>query len=401
MTISTKPPVIGDVITGEMQPRNQDHRHVLIATLPLALLLAACGGGTSPSSPSRSTPTPTATPTLVPTPVQTVPPTPPLALFSTSTGFEVVDDQGLAQWGLTTTQMEKMVGQNPQLDKGPFQLDTNNVNPVVAGPNVLLVGLPAASTPPPVVVVLSSAGKTLGSGPVSGPTPDFGLLVGSLDGTEWAWNVTLGKNKAGQNFGEVEIAGIGVPTHTIYKWTAPIGASEAVNYWTDAGIILQRTGSNTTCTQYYSLNNAAFIINPITGSISDLFSGDQQFIYATSEVKVAGLYSNPNGVSINGTVYSEAGPFVVVGANVSPDGEHVLVNRENFLGQCGGNIPTDSAVLVNVATHSHIDIPNLWGSGWLNNSEFIASSNMAYNLQGKPVKEIAPGGWHYLGVVSG
>lgn len=371
-----------------------------IISAAIALVgLAACGSTATPTVRPLA-PSPTLT-TYTPTPVQTVPPTPPLALFSTSTGFEVVNDQGLAQWGLTTTQMETMVGQNPQLDKGPFQLDTNNVNPVVAGPNVLLVGLPAASTPPPVVVVLSSAGKTMGSGPVSGPTPDFGLLVGSPDGTEWAWNVTLGKNQTGQDFGEVEIAGIGVPTHTIYKWTAPIGASEAVNYWTDTGIILQRTGSNTTCTQYYSLNNAAFIINPLTGSISDLFSGDQQFIYATSEVKVAGLYSNPNGVSINGTVYSEAGPFVVVGANVSPDGKHVLVNRENFLGQCGGNIPTDSAVLVNVATHSHIDIPNLWESGWLNNSAFIAPSNMAYNLQGKPVKEIAPGGWHYLGAVSG
>ncbi len=364
--------------------------------------IAACGSTTTPSVPP-STPTPASSPTPTPsaTPVQTVPPTLPLALFSTKNGLEVVNDQGVVQWGLTTTQMETMVDQNPKLDSGPFQLDTNNANPVPAGPNIFIVGLPNASTPPPIVVVLSSAGKTLGSGPVSGPTPDFGLVVSSPNGTEWAWNVTLGKNKAGQYFGAVEIAGIGVPTHTIYKWTAPVGATEAVNYWTDAGIILQRTGSNTTCTQYYSLNNAAFIINPITGSLSDLFSGNQQFIYATSEVKVAGLYSNPNAVSINGTVYSEAGPFVVTGANVSPGGGHVVVNRENFLGQCGGNVPIDSALLVDVDTHSQIALPKLWESGWLNSSEFIAASNMAYNLQGKPVNEIAPAAWHYLGSVSG
>jgi hypothetical protein len=368
--------------------------------------LAACGSTATPTvRPSIPSPTLIATPSPSSTPAQTVPPTLPLALFSTKNGLEVVNDQGVAQWGLTTTQMETMVGQNPQLDKGPFQLDTNNANPVPAGPNVLIVGLPGASTPPPVVIVLSSAGKTLGSGGVSGPTPDFGLLVGSPNGTEWAWNVTLGKNKAGQNFGEVEIAGIGVPTHTIYRWTAPIGASEAVNYWTPAGIILQRTASNTTCTQYYSLGNAAFIINPITGSISDLFSGDQQFIYATSAIEVAGLYSNPNGVSINGTVYSEAGPFVVTGAHVSPDGEHVVVNRENFLGQCGGNTPTDSALLINVATHSYIVIPNVWPAGWLNSSEFIGSgpriTTWLYDLQGKPVKEIGAASWNYLGVVSG
>jgi hypothetical protein len=68
MTTSSKPLWSGWGYTGEMQPRNQIHRHGLIATLPLALLLAACGAGGSPSSPSRSTPTPTPVPTPSPTP---------------------------------------------------------------------------------------------------------------------------------------------------------------------------------------------------------------------------------------------------------------------------------------------------------------------------------------------
>jgi hypothetical protein len=379
--------------------------------------LAACGStatpGVRPSTPSPTlvaTPSPssspsTNTPTPSPTPVQTVPA--PLAVFLTNAGLEVVNDQGVAQWGLTTAQMEKMVGQNPALDTGPFQSDTNGMNMVVAGPNVLLAGIPSAKTPPPVVVVLSSTGKTLGSGSLSGPTPDFDTIVGSPNGTEWAWNVTLGKNKAGQNFGEVEIAGIGVPTHTIFRWTAPIGASEAVNHWTDAGIILERSGSNATCTQYFSLNSAAFIINPVTGSLSNLFTGDEQFLAATTAVKVAGLYSNPDGVSINGVVSSEPGPFVVVSASadVSPDGNHVLVNRENFLGQCGGNIPKDSVELVTVATQSHVDIPNIWEAGWLNNSEFLVVDtkgvNWVYNLEGELVQKLTPANWEFLGVVSG
>jgi hypothetical protein len=75
VTISTKPPVIGELSTGEIQPRNHDHPRDWIATLPLALLLAACGAGASPSSPSRSTATiiptpsvPATTPTPTPTP---------------------------------------------------------------------------------------------------------------------------------------------------------------------------------------------------------------------------------------------------------------------------------------------------------------------------------------------
>jgi hypothetical protein len=364
--------------------------------------LAACGAtGTPTVPPSTSSPILGSTSSPSSTPAQTVPPTLPLALFSTKSGLEVVNDQGVVQWGLTQTQMEVMVGQNPKLDQGPFQLDTNNVNPVAAGPNVLIVGLPAASTPPPVVVVLSSVGKVLGRESMTGPTPDDARVVGSPNGTQWAWTVTLGTNSSGQKYGEVELAGIGVPTHTLYKWTAPIGASEAVNHWTDAGIILERTGTNATCTQYYSLSSAAFIINPDTGSLSNLFSGNAQFLAATSKVKVAGLYGNPDGVSINGVVSSESGPFVVVGANVSPDESHVLINRENFLGQCGGNVPTDSVELVTVAPQSHIDVRKIWESGWLNNSEFLAASNMAYNLQGQPVKEIAPAGWNYLGTVSG
>jgi hypothetical protein len=69
-----------------MQPRSRSHRHRLIATLPLAFLLAACGAGASPSSPSRSTPTPTPVPTPVPTPSPTPVPAPPLVVTAPCNG---------------------------------------------------------------------------------------------------------------------------------------------------------------------------------------------------------------------------------------------------------------------------------------------------------------------------
>ena len=64
-------------------------------------------------------------------------------------------------------------------------------------------------------------------------------------------------------------------------------------------------------------------------------------MYATKEVQVSGFYANTGGVYIKGAsypgeIYSEGGSEVVVGANPSPDGVHVVVNREgyNFDGTC-------------------------------------------------------------------
>ena len=66
MTTSTKASVIkGGVDACDMQPRNQNHRHGLATTLPLAALLAACGAATSPAT--TPTPTPTATVTATST----------------------------------------------------------------------------------------------------------------------------------------------------------------------------------------------------------------------------------------------------------------------------------------------------------------------------------------------
>ncbi|MFI5287615.1 MAG: hypothetical protein ACHQ4F_15030, partial [Candidatus Dormibacteria bacterium] len=65
MTSSEPLMIKGGVDAGEMQHRNRSHRRALIATFPLALLLAACGAATSPAT--TPTPTPTATVTATPT----------------------------------------------------------------------------------------------------------------------------------------------------------------------------------------------------------------------------------------------------------------------------------------------------------------------------------------------
>lgn len=117
MTISTKAVWSGWGYIGEMQPRNQIHRHGLIATLPLALLLAACGAGASPSSPSRSTQTPTPVPTpSVPATTPTPSPTPsapvvasPLAVVGSQNAgvgpykLGLVNAQGIVVAAVTAT----------------------------------------------------------------------------------------------------------------------------------------------------------------------------------------------------------------------------------------------------------------------------------------------------------
>ena len=84
-----------------MQPRNQIHRHGWIATLPLALLLAACGAGASPSSPSRSTPTPTPVPTpSVPATTPTPSPTPSAPVVASPLAVVGSENAGIGPYTL-------------------------------------------------------------------------------------------------------------------------------------------------------------------------------------------------------------------------------------------------------------------------------------------------------------
>src|ERR1019366_9035943 len=174
-----------------MQCRDKNHRQVLIAALPLAVLLAACGAGATPRppSPSPATPTPsptsnptTPTPTLVPTPSPTAVPTPaaepPLAVLSQGQELKVINGQGVEQWGLTTPQMEQIFGVSAQ------QI-FNGVTAEEAGPNLVLF-YNATSTLTS-VAVLSHTGTVIGT--ASLPSPSNGFYVSSPDGTQWAWSV--------------------------------------------------------------------------------------------------------------------------------------------------------------------------------------------------------------------
>jgi hypothetical protein len=236
----------------------------------------------------------------------------------------------------------------------------------------------------------------------------------SPTGTEWAWSVDQTPNAVGKHHGVIEMGGLGEANRILYRWVAPVGFAEQLVDWTNTGIIMQRVQDEVCASTAMA---AWFAINPSTGKLSELFTGNDQFLDARSGVTVAGLLDDAHAVLINGVKYSES-KSIVYGASISPDGAHVAVGRESFNPCGGGNIPTTSLEMVTLANRSHIDIANLQLAGWWGNDEFVASppdnappppgangyesgSYWIYTLQGKPVSQICPVNtqWMYQGAL--
>ena len=412
MTISSKPFWSGWGLTGDMQHRSHKHRHVLIATLPLALLLAACGGGTSPSSPSRSTPTPTATTTLVPTPSPTAVPTPlpepTLAVLEQGQELMVVNTQGVEQWELSNAVMEKIFGVSASQEK----TQGFGINSQIVGSNIyLFYNNPQGITK---VAQISRAGKVIAMG--TAPTT---WVVFSPSGTQWAWSVdespanqvnNLGPGGTYRHHGVIEVGNIlGGNVRTVYTWVAPAGFTEEVDGWTNTGIIVHRVEYFGGCNSLGIYDPAAawFALNPSTGQLTELFTGNDQFIGASSGVTVAALINDAHAILINGVKYSES-KSTIVGASISPDGAHVAVDRiiqAGPIGYCVGENSKYSIEMVTVANQSHIDLPNTTVIVWWGDNQFIApgpnGSTWLYTLAGKPVSAICPtiSGWVFSGVL--
>lgn len=405
VAISAKPPVIkGGVDAGETQPRNQNHRHGLIATLPLAVLLAACGTGATRSSPSPSSPTPSSNPTtpittLVPSPSPTAVPTPapepPLAVLSHGQELKMINDQGVEQWELTNLKMEQIFGLSAQQAAS----QGFGVTAEEAGPNLVLFGTTSTLTD---VAVLSHAGTVLGT--ASLPSPTNGFYVSSPDGTEWAWSVDQTTNATGQHHGVIEVGGLGESVRTVYHWLAPTNFTEQLMGWYSTGIIVHRVES---WGSGYDPAAAWFALNPTTGTLQELFTGNEQYLLARNGVTAAALINDPSAVLINGMQYAESNPLIENAdpADISPDGAHVAVSRTNLSGGSGNDNPKFTIEIVTVADHSHIDLPNLTDYGWWNSNEILALTPSGdiwiYTLQGHPVSEIyaANSGWSFHGVM--
>jgi hypothetical protein len=378
------------------------HRPLTLIALGVsAASLVACGAASSATSPSPS-PTsaaPTATPTPSPTAVRTPLSEPPLAVLSQGQELKVVNSQGVEQWSLSNAAMEKIFG----VSASQAQTQGFGINSQIAGPNIILFYNITTSLTK--VAVLSRAGNVVGSSTVPLSPGSFSQIEVSPSGTEWAWVVDQTPNATGKHHGLVEVGGIGEAVRTVYRWVAPMGFTETVAAWTNTGIIMFRVQSGG-CGVGFHPDFASFVINPTTGSLSDLFSGNENYLGASSGVTVASLGNDEHSVLIDGVKYSES-KSSIAGAYISPDGAHVAVSRINFSGGCAGSTPKLTVEMVTVANHSHVDLQNLTADGWWDDDQFIANnlsgSTWIYTLQGQAVSEIcsASSGWGFSGVLTG
>jgi len=318
--------------------------------------------------------------------------------------MEVVNAQGVEQWGLTNAQEGQLFGLTAA------QASKYNLGPQ-AGNSDLFFFYQPTPTSINTVVVLSRTGKLLGRG--SAPALDSVSFQNSPTGTSWAWTIDQTPNAAGQHHGVVEVGGLGQSNRIVYRWVAPVGFTEQLDGWTNTGIILQRTpqGGPFPCGGYDNSGYAWFAINPATGKLTELVSGNEQLMdtlggagaAAANGVIVASLLNDGHSVLINGVKYPES-KSIVAQANVSPDGAHVAVDRESFNPCGGGNIPQSSIEIVTLANHSHVDLPNLQLASWWDSNEIVASASgglWIYTLQGKAVSEIPVNTqWLYQGALS-
>ena len=397
MTTSSKPSMIkGGVYAGEMQPRIHNHRHGLIAILPLALLLAACGAATSPATTPTPTPTATvtATPTLIPTPTPTAAPTPtpepPLAVLTDSSGnLKVINGQGVTQWSLTVAAQLKIFG---------FSLQTkgSNIRVVVAGSNIYLQSTLWGTTSGK-VAVLTRNGSLLGI--ATTPPDPAGLngvtMVYSPGAPEWAW--IIDQFPASQSHhGVINMGGLGEPNRIVFHWLAPADNVEALEGWTNTGIIIHREQYlGVDCNIFYQPGSAWFALNPHTGTLTQLADGNKvALLAASSNDIVAAPLSYAHDVLINGVTYTES-KSQVTNAYISPDGSYVAVDRYSQT-RCDLNADSgkNTVEMVSVASKTHVDLQNLDAIAWLSNTEFVANtpdgSTWLYSLTGKPIADICP-----------
>jgi len=309
--------------------------------------------------------------------------------------LKVVNGRGVEQWGLTGAQEGQLFGLTAH--------EAANINAQESGSHLFL--LDEASSTLIKVAVISRTGQLLGVG--SSPIPPFlGIwgFVSSPTGTEWAWSTDETPNASGKHHGVVQVSGLGEAARAVYHWVAPIGFTEELVGWTNTGIIMERNEYGG-CGILYDSAAAWFAINPANGALTELFTGNDQFLGASSGVTVAALMNDGHAVLINGVRYAES-KSIIVGADISPDGAHVAVSRISDYQGCAGYVPKNTVEMVTVASKTHVDLQNLTAIGWWGDTQFIANaldgSTLLYNLAGKRVSEICPASsdWVYSGVLS-
>lgn len=283
-----------------------------------------------------------------------------LAVLERATSLQVVDGAGHPQWSVSDAEINKLVSTDP------------NSSPVIrsAGDNVFVFADHPIKGAPGSVVVLDRTGKVLGSG-------SFDVGVGAYDvgadptGTEWAWSVDDSPLASGQHHGRIMVAGLGIPKHVVFGWVAPVGGWETVGGWTDMGIVMKRLIAGGCGAGFYG-DNASFLIDPTTGTLTDLFSG-AHYLDARHGARVALALDSESDVIVNGTHHDERGT-IVQAAYASPDGRLVGIARLTPVSCSGAQPPKLGTELVTVATQAHVDLSGCLIAGWFDTTHYACRS---------------------------
>lgn len=332
-----------------------------VAMVASLVALAGCGSAPSLTTPPAISSTPHAQTTLTPTAAPTTVPLPPLAVIRVGTALVAVDDTGKVQWNLTQANMDAMLSAGTQ----------NTIAARVAGPDVFLSVI--ATNPACVgrLVVLDGTGTSIGGGSFA-PVQCQDDVFGGPTGSEWAYSVDDSPTATTRHHGRIVVAGIGMAPHTVYSWVAPVGFLELVGGWTDMGIVMKRIGPGG-CGLGFHDDNATFLIDPVNGALSDLFSGSQHYGDVRHHV-AAGFASSASAVLVDGVTFDEPGT-VANAVYVSPDGARVGVQRF-VLGGCAGDNSqqTIRTELIDVAAGAHTDVAGCGITGWFDAGRFVCTA---------------------------
>lgn len=362
----------------------------------LAALAGASGCGTAtprpPPSGVVSSPTGHAQATPTPAAVSTPAPLPPLAILESSTGdVSALDSGGHLQWSLSAAQVHTLLAASGH--------DTTSVR--VAGPNVLLSVVTADTVPVGRVVLLDGTGTSLGGGSFTPSRDD--TVVGAPTGVEWAYSVDESPLSASRHHGRIVVAGLGVAPHTVFSWVAPPGDTERVADWSDMGIVMERVSLGG-CGAGFHPDSASFLVDPQSGALTDLFSGNH-YGDARHGVKAAYAARSQSAVIIDGASFDVAGTIADT-VFVSPDGATVGIGRFSVGGCAGFTAVTVTTELVNVSTGGHTDVRDCRISGWFDAGHFVCAP---YNTTGQPMQRLEAlngtagatlGAGSYLGALS-
>lgn len=305
--------------------------------------------------PSGATASASPIPTSTPTPATTLAPAPPPAPLI---AYEDADARGRVH-------VVDMMGH------GQWYVDPSRLGGQAAHPwNFVTGGSRLFFSAAGRVTVLDRNGRIIGGG--VGPADSDGPPAVDPTGTRWTWaHVTSDLPPNGDTTGSFWVAGLNEPAHVVYRWSLK-AADMTTFFWSDRGIVAYTFGMSCGSSELSSA-----LLDPATGRLTPLYSSDRHLTDVHAGLTVGSSTSSLAVLVGGSTSFSvpESRRGVqdanIGGARISPDGAHIAVPITGLAG-CGGE-PIVWTDIIDVSTHAHHVIPNVFAASWVDDGHFVAS----------------------------